>query len=97
MRLRRILNPPTEWRLKLMPITVVLHVQSSEPILCEVDELPGPGDQSIKVKNPRRIDGKDLNYLAENVQTVIWPLDKLNFIEVLASEEEEKVIGFVRE
>ncbi|HZD55171.1 MAG TPA: hypothetical protein VE136_00490 [Anaerolineales bacterium] len=80
-----------------MPTTVVLHVQNAEPILCEVDELPGPGDQSIKVKNPRRIDGKDLNYLAENVQTVIWPLDKLNFIEVLASEEEEKIIGFVRE
>jgi hypothetical protein len=80
-----------------MPITVVLHVQSAEPILCEVDELPDPGDQSIRVKNPRRIDGKDLSYLAENVQTVIWPLDKLNFIEVLTSEEEEKVIGFVRE
>ncbi len=80
-----------------MATTVVLHVQNAEPILCEIDELPGPGDLLIKVRNPRRLDGKDLHYLAENVVTVIWPLDKLNFIEVLASEEEEEIIGFVRE
>jgi hypothetical protein len=49
------------------------------------------------VRNPRRLDGKDIHYLAENVVTVIWPIDKLNFIEVLASEEEEEIISFVRE
>jgi hypothetical protein len=77
--------------------TVVLHVLNEEPILCEIDELPNPGDQLVKVRNPRKLDGKDLHYLAENVVTVIWPLNKLNFIEVLASEEEEEIIGFVRE
>lgn len=80
-----------------MAKTVVLHVQNEEPILCEVEELPGPNDRIIKVRNPRRLDGKDIHYLAENVVTVIWPIDKLNFIEVLASEEEEEIISFVRE
>jgi len=80
-----------------MAKTVVLHVQNEEPILCEVEDLPGPNDRIIKVRNPRRLDGKDIHYLAENVVTVIWPIDKLNFIEVLASEEEEEIIGFVRE
>lgn len=80
-----------------MAKTVVLHVQNEEPILCEVEELPGPNDRIVKVRNPRRLDGKDLHYLAENVVTVIWPIDKLNFIEVLASEEEEEIISFVRE
>jgi len=28
---------------------------------------------------------------------VIWPLDRLALIEVLQSEEEENLIGFVRE
>lgn len=80
-----------------MAKTVVLHVQNEEPILCEVEELPGPNDRIVKVRNPRRLDGKDIHYLAENVVTVIWPIDKLNFIEVLASEEEEEIISFVRE
>jgi len=51
----------------------------------------------IVVKNPRRLDGKDIHYLAENVLTVYWPLDRINFIEVLSAGEEEEIIGFVRE
>jgi hypothetical protein len=59
--------------------------------------MPTSSDRLIMVKNPRRIDGKDLHYLAENVITVFWPIERLNFIEVLAGEEEEAIIGFVRE
>jgi hypothetical protein len=80
-----------------MPISVLLHVTNAEPVLGEVDEMPSPGDQFIKVSNPRRVDGKDLQYLSEKVVTVLWPFDKLNFIEILPSEEEEKIISFVRE
>jgi hypothetical protein len=47
--------------------------------------------------NPRRPDGKDLNYIMEKVVTVIWPISRISFIEVLPSEEEEDIIGFVRE
>jgi len=43
------------------------------------------------------LDGKDLIYLAENVVTVYWPLDRVNFIEVMPTEAEEAIIGFVRE
>ncbi len=80
-----------------MPYSVVLHLSGEEPILAEVEELPKPTDVVIAVNNPRRLDGKDLHYLAEDVITVIWPLAKLNFIEVLPSKEEEEIIGFVRE
>ena len=51
----------------------------------------------IVVNNPRRRDGKDLHYLDNNVVTVMWPLTRINFIEVLPSQEEERIIGFVRE
>jgi hypothetical protein len=51
----------------------------------------------LKVNNPRLRDGKDLHYLASNVVTVFWPIDQISFIEILQSEEEERVIGFVRE
>ena len=80
-----------------MPYSVVLHLSGEEPILAEVEELPKPTDVVIAVNNPRRLDGKDLHYLAEDVITVFWPLAKLNFIEVLPSKEEEEIIGFVRE
>jgi len=33
----------------------------------------------------------------DKVVTVIWPINTLNFIEVLPSEEDEQIIGFVRE
>lgn len=80
-----------------MPYTLLLHVQNSDPIIGEVDDLPGPTDRLIVVRNPRQRDGKDLHYLDENVVTVLWPVERLNFIEVLTSKQEEEIIGFVRE
>jgi hypothetical protein len=62
-----------------------------------VEEVPAPTDLLVTVTNPRRMDGKDLHYLTENVVTVIWPVHRLNFIEVLPTKEEEEIIGFVRE
>jgi hypothetical protein len=80
-----------------LAFTLVLHIQNSDPVLGEVEEIPSPVDRLILVRNPRRLDGKDVAYLTENVMTVLWPVERLNFIEVLGSEEEEKIIGFVRE
>ena len=81
-----------------MSITVIIHLQNSEPILAEIDELPAPADNTITLRNPRHIDGKDINYIQEQVSTVIWPIEKINFIEIMPGEEEdEDIIGFVRE
>jgi hypothetical protein len=80
-----------------MALTIMLHILNEDPVVGEVEELPAPGDQLITVNNPRRRDGKDLHYLESNVVTVIYPLNRINFIEVLPSEEEEEIIGFVRE
>ena len=80
-----------------MAITIVLHVENEAPIVGEVDELPNHSDRLISVTNPRRRDGKDLHYLDANVVTVFWPVNRINFIEILPSEEEERIIGFVRE
>lgn len=80
-----------------MPYSVILHVQGEEPIFGEIEKLPNPDDVLVTVTNPRRIDGKDLHYLAENVITVIWPISRLNFIEVIPTKDEEDIIGFVRE
>lgn len=80
-----------------MPYTIILHPSGEEPIIGEIEEMPKPTDLIITVNSPRRIDGKELHYLSENVLTVIWPLHRMNFIEVLPTKAEEEIIGFVRE
>ncbi len=77
--------------------SIIIHIQNEDPVLGEVDELPSPSDQMIIVKNPRRRDGKDISYLDVNVMTVIWPVSRINFIEIMSSGDEEEIISFVRE
>jgi hypothetical protein len=80
-----------------MAITIILHIQNEEAVVGEIEELPALTDNMITVMNPRRIDGKDLHYLSENVVTVVWPLYRITFIEVMPSKEDEEIFGFVRE
>jgi hypothetical protein len=80
-----------------MPYTVVIHITNEDPIVGEIDELPASSDNILTVHNPRRRDGKDVNYLSNDVVTVIWPISQVSFVEIIPSEGEERIIGFVRE
>ena len=80
-----------------MAIEVILHILNQDPIVAEIDELPQPTDQIIKVSNPRYKDGRDLHFLDHGVSTVLWPLNQLTFIEIMPGDAEDKIIGFVRE
>jgi hypothetical protein len=80
-----------------MSNTVIIHISNDDPIVGELDELPGPSDTLIIVNSPRRRDGKDVQYLANDVIKVVWPLSQISFIEIMPSEGEERIIGFVRE
>ncbi len=76
---------------------VILHIAGEVSVAGEIEELPKPTDTLMIVSNPRTRDGKDLHYIEANVSKVIWPINKLTLIEVLQGEEEDKIIGFVRE
>lgn len=80
-----------------MPQSIIVHIPNEEPIMAEVEELPGATDSVITLKNPRRRDGKDIIYLQPNVVSLIWPISQIVFIEVLSGKDEEKIIGHVRE
>jgi hypothetical protein len=80
-----------------MAYTIILHITGEMPIMGEVEDLPKPTDTLVIVSNPRLRDGKDIHYLEHNVVKVMWPVDKITLIEILESEEEEHLIGFVRE
>jgi len=80
-----------------MPITVLVHLSGEDPVVGEVEEIPTPADNTIMLNNPRRRDGKDLAYVQGNVVSVVWPMHRVNYIEIMPTSEEEKLIGFVRE
>lgn len=77
--------------------SVLIHIANEDPILGEIETLPALTDTIVYVRNPRRRDGKDLHYILPNVTQVIWPLSRVTFIELMPGEEEEQIIGFVRE
>jgi len=78
-----------------MAVTLLLHIPNEEPIAGEVDELPGPQDTLIIIKNPRRRDGKDIHYLEPEVTSIILPVSRITVVEIMPSAED--IIGFVRE
>ena len=80
-----------------MPISVLVHLSGEDPVLGEMEALPATADTNITVNNPRRRDEKDLPYLMETVVSVIWPMHRVHFIEILPTRDEEDLIGFVRE
>lgn len=80
-----------------MAYTVLIHLANEEPVLAEMDKLPEGNDTVFHALNPRMKDGKDLRYLTANVTHVVWPVARLTFLEILPGDEEEKVVGFVRE
>jgi hypothetical protein len=80
-----------------MPHTVIIHISNEEPIVGELEQLPAANDTVVTIHNPRRRDGKDVQNLSNDAITVIWPINQIAFIEVLPSEGEERIIGFVRE
>jgi len=80
-----------------MPFTVLVHLSGEDSVVGEVDLIPTPTDTTITLNSPRRRDGKDLAYIQGNVVTVVWPMHRINFIEILPTAEEEHIIGPVRE
>ncbi|HSM23676.1 MAG TPA: hypothetical protein VK856_02310 [Anaerolineaceae bacterium] len=78
-------------------LTVIVHINNEDPVMGEIEELPGLTDQIILLKHPRKKDGKDLHYLEPNVTQVIWPLHRITFIELVQNIEEDEIISFVRD
>ena len=77
--------------------SIVVHIANEESISCEVEELPSPADQTIRIFNPRKRDGLDLHYVLENVTSLIIPMHRITIIQIMPSSASEDIIGFVRE
>ncbi len=80
-----------------MAYSILIHMANEDPIMAEMDELPGLQDQVIIINNPRHRDGKDLHYVLPEVQTLIFPWNRITFIEIMPTDEEEDVVSFIRD
>jgi hypothetical protein len=74
-----------------MPHTVFVHLMNQDPVMMEVDELPQPGDNLIIGQNPRRRDNKDVHFILGDVNTVMFPIHQVSFIEVIPTGDDEEV------
>ena len=70
-----------------MTTTVIVHVEGGEAFVAEVENLPATTDQSIAFTNPRKRDNKPLQFISDDTISVIFPLHRINYIEVMPSEE----------
>jgi hypothetical protein len=78
--------------------TVVLHILNEDPILGDLEEMPDPNSTYFTCSNLRKRDGKPVTYLTPGVKTVMFPWNRITFIEVMvSSEERSSVIDFFRE
>jgi hypothetical protein len=77
--------------------TILIHIHNEDPVLGEIENMPGPADTIITVNHPRKRDGKDLPNISPNVTAVIWPINRIGFIEIIPGEGDEQIFGFVRD
>jgi hypothetical protein len=77
--------------------TVIVHLLGEESVMGEIEKVPNPEDNLITVRNPRRKDGRDLDNIEPDCDVVIWPIARINLIELVGAGEGEKIITFVRE
>jgi hypothetical protein len=75
-----------------MPTTVIVHVMGEDPFLAEVAELPTPSDLSVKLLNPRKRDNKPLPNIANETVSIIYPMHRINFIEIMPDEESREEV-----
>ena len=81
-----------------MAIRAVVHAVSTDPILCELDEMPDPTHSYIRLRNPRKRDGKRFEMFDDRATSFAFPWSRITFIEFYNEESaREAVVGFFRE
>jgi len=81
-----------------MAYTIILHMLNEDPIVAQVEDLPESTATNLICTEIRRRDGKPVHFLSHGVNTVIFPVHRLHFVEVLTSETERgEVLEFFRD
>ena len=65
-----------------MSFQVIVHIQDDNPFVADIDELPSPTATTITFKHPRTREQRQVPWVAGPVQSVIFPLSRILFMEV---------------
>ncbi len=80
-----------------MARTVIIHLTGEDPVVADLERDPQPSDNYLHVSNLRKRDGKDVHYLSPGVQSVVFPWNRITFVEFMVDEQERSnVIDFFR-
>jgi hypothetical protein len=70
-------------------LTVVIHLNNAEAFKLDIEALPQPTDTFLMGKNPRERTDKEVEWIEDGVTTVLIPMWRITFIELLPSAAEE--------
>lgn len=84
-----------------MAMQVVLHIHNEDPFIADLEALPDPHANYVRVTNPRKRDGKAIPTLTNGATTFLYPWTRITFLEILedleAQDSADKLMGFFRE
>ena len=80
-----------------MSITAIVHISNQDPVVCDLEEMPNPSDTVLVMNNPRKRDGRDLEFIDSEVTTIMWPWSGITYVEIVSLQDDDDIIGFVRE
>jgi hypothetical protein len=79
-------------------LRALVHIMNEDPIMCDLEAMPEPTDVYVRIRNPRKRDGKPLELLAEDATSFLYPWYRITFIELFDEESQrENIVGFFRE
>ena len=84
-----------------MALQVIMHLHNEDPFLADIDALPDPTHNFVKITNPRKRDGKAISTLTTGATAFIYPWTRITFIEVMddgeSTAQTETLMSFFRE
>jgi hypothetical protein len=69
-----------------LAITAIVHIYGEDAFAADLEQLPDPSHAFITMRNLRKKDGKQLNYLMDATATVLYSWSRITFIEILGGE-----------
>ncbi|HBY96875.1 MAG: hypothetical protein M5U01_33085 [Ardenticatenaceae bacterium] len=81
-----------------MAHNVIVHILNEDPFIAEMEELPDPHSMFLTITNPRRRDGKAIQYVDREAVTLFFPWTRVTFVEVLGTHRtRDDVVEFFRD
>lgn len=73
-------------------IRAVLHPIGEQPLVVDIEAMPGSGDVSILCWNIRTIDNKRPKFIDRKDSTFVFPLNTIRFVEIYTPGEGGEIV-----